>query len=178
MSVLTAGTSSARWGVFDRALMIALVLAMIPGIPGVGIETRASGSDALVAVYTVAGLAPIVALAASWKWPLAAGWIGVVAGVLATALGALDLGGILGGPSPARHDRSGCGLRDRRRRGGVGQLACHTPLSRKPRRVAVAIEPARNVPNAEAADVLHRLAAMILTRPGLRRVRGDRGASA
>jgi hypothetical protein len=56
---------------------------MIPGIPGIGIETRASGSDALWPVYTVAGLAPIVALAASWKWPLAAGWIGVVAGVLA-----------------------------------------------------------------------------------------------
>ena len=97
----TAGTSSARWGVFDRALLIALVLAMIPGVPGVGIETRtSSGSDALSAVYTVAGLAPIVAFAASWKWPLAAGWIGVVAGVLATALGALDLGGVLGDPPP------------------------------------------------------------------------------
>ncbi len=91
---------STRWGIFDRALLIALILAMIPGIPGVGIETRASGSDALVAVYTVAGLAPIVALAASWKWPLAAGWIGVVAGVLATGLGALDLGGVLGDPPP------------------------------------------------------------------------------
>lgn len=97
----TTGTSPARWGVFDRALLIALILAMIPGIPGVGIETRtSSGSDALVAVYTVAGLAPIVALAASWKWPLAAAWIGVVAGMLATGLGALDLGGILGEPPP------------------------------------------------------------------------------
>lgn len=95
----TMGTFT-RWGIFDRALLIALILAMIPGIPGVGIETRASGSDALVAVYTVAGLAPIVALAASWKWPLAAGWIGVVAGVLATGLGALDLGGVLGDPPP------------------------------------------------------------------------------
>jgi hypothetical protein len=72
-----------------------------PRHPGVGIETRASGgSDALVAVYTVAGLAPLVALAASWRWPIAAGWIGVVAGVLAAALGALDLGGILGAPPP------------------------------------------------------------------------------
>lgn len=98
----TTVTSSARWGPFDRALLIALVLAMIPGYPGVGIETRASGSDsdALGAVYAVAGLAPIVALAASWKWPIAAGWIGVVAGVLWAALGALDLGGILGAPPP------------------------------------------------------------------------------
>lgn len=99
---MTAATStSGRWSVFDRALLIALVLAYIPGIPGVGIETRPSGgSDALVAVYSVAGLAPIVALAASWKWPIASGWIGVVAGVLAVALGALDLGGILGAPPP------------------------------------------------------------------------------
>lgn len=96
----SAGASPSRWGLFDRALLVAVVLAMIPGIPGVGIETRVSGSDALGPVYTVAGLAPIVALAASWKWPLAAGWIGVVAGVLATALGALDLGGILGDPPP------------------------------------------------------------------------------
>lgn len=66
----------------------------------VGIETRASGSDALWPVYTVAGLAPIVALAASWKWPIAAGWVGVVAGLLAATLGALDLGGILGAPPP------------------------------------------------------------------------------
>jgi hypothetical protein len=96
----TVGPSSARWGLFDRALLIALVLAMIPGIPGVGVETRASGSDALLPVYTVAGLAPIVALAASWKWPIAAGWIGVVAGLLGIALGGLDLGGILGAPPP------------------------------------------------------------------------------
>jgi hypothetical protein len=96
----TTGTSSKTWGVFDRALLVALVFAMIPGVPGVGIETRASGSDALLPVYTVAGLAPILALASSWKWPIAAGWIGVVAGVLWTALGALDLGGIFGAPPP------------------------------------------------------------------------------
>jgi hypothetical protein len=98
---MTATTvTSARWGVFDRALLVALLLAYAPGIPGVGVETRESGSDALVAVYTVAGTAPLVALAASWKWPLAAGWIGVVGGLLATTLGALDLGGILGEPPP------------------------------------------------------------------------------
>lgn len=93
-------TSSSRWSIFDRALLIALVLAYMPGIPGVGIETRVSDSDSLWPVYTAAGLAPIVALAASWKWPIAAGWIGVVAGVLWAALGALDLGGILGAPPP------------------------------------------------------------------------------
>lgn len=94
-------TLSARWGVFDRALLIALVLAYIPGIPGVGIETRPPGGpDALIAAYTVAGLAPILALAASWKWPVAAGWIAVVGGLLAAVLGALDIGGLLVGPPP------------------------------------------------------------------------------
>lgn len=96
----TTVNSSARWGALDRALLVALVLAYVPGIPGVGVETRESGSDALGAVYSVAVLAPLVALGASWKWPLAAGWIGVGAGVLAFALGVLDLGGILGAPPP------------------------------------------------------------------------------
>lgn len=97
----TAVASSGRWGVFDRALLIALVLAYIPGMPGVGIETRpAGGPEPLLAAYTVAGLAPIVALAASWKWPIAAGWIGVVGGLLAAALGGLDIAGLLGAPPP------------------------------------------------------------------------------
>lgn len=96
----TTGISSARWGALDRALLVALVLAYVPGIPGVGVETRGSGSDALVPVYSVAMLAPLVALAASWKWPSAAGWIGAVAGVLATVLAVLDLGGVLGAPPP------------------------------------------------------------------------------
>lgn len=98
----TTRTSASRWRPFDRALLVALVLAYIPGIPGVGIETRPpSGPEVLIAAYTVAGLAPIVALAASWRWPIAAGWIGVVAGALAAALGALDIGGVLGLPPPA-----------------------------------------------------------------------------
>jgi hypothetical protein len=97
----TAAASSGRWGIFDRALLIALVLAYIPGIPGVGIETRPPGGpELLIAAYTVGILAPIVALAASWKWPIAAGWIGVVGGLLAAALGGLDIAGLLGAPPP------------------------------------------------------------------------------
>ncbi|MGH2450802.1 MAG: hypothetical protein ACRDGE_05950 [Candidatus Limnocylindria bacterium] len=70
-------------------------------MPGVGIETRPSGGPGpLLAAYTVAGLAPIVALAASWKWPIAAGWIGVVGGLLGAALGGLDIAGLLGAPPP------------------------------------------------------------------------------
>lgn len=97
----TAAAFSGRWSVLDRALLIALVLAYIPGIPGVGIETRpAGGPEFLVAVYTVGMLAPLVALAASWRWPIAAGWIGVGGGVLAAALGGVDLAGLLGAPPP------------------------------------------------------------------------------
>ena len=99
----TAAASSGRWGVLDRALLIALVLAYIPGIPGVGIETRPPSptGDALVPLFAVAGLAPIVALAASWKWPIAAGWIAIVGGVLAALLAALDFAGVYGEPPPA-----------------------------------------------------------------------------
>jgi hypothetical protein len=101
--------------------------------PGVGIETRtSSGSDALLAVYTVAGLAPLVALAASWKWPLVAGWIGVVAGVLWMALGALDLGGILGAAPPPGMIVVDAVLAIIGVAVALGSLACDTPLSSRP----------------------------------------------
>ena len=65
---------SGRWSVLDRALLIALVLAYVPGIPGVGVETRpAGGPEFLVWAYSVGMIAPLVALAASWRWPIAAG---------------------------------------------------------------------------------------------------------
>lgn len=97
----TAGASSGRWGVLDRALLIALFLTYIPGTPGVGVETRPAGGPELVlAAYIVAVSAPIVALAASWKWPIAAGWVGVFGGLLGAALGGLDIAGLLGAPPP------------------------------------------------------------------------------
>lgn len=97
-----SATPARSWGVFDRALLIALVLAYIPGIPGVGIETRPPSptGDALVPLFAVAGLAPIIALAASWKWPIAASWIAIVGGALAALLAALDFAGVYGEPPP------------------------------------------------------------------------------
>jgi hypothetical protein len=53
-----------------------------------------------LAAYTIAGLAPLVALAASWKWPIAAASVGVIGGLLAAALGGLDIAGLLAGPPP------------------------------------------------------------------------------
>lgn len=93
---------SIGWSAVDRALLIAIVLAYIPGIPGVGVETRppSPSGDALVPVFTVAGLAPLVALAASWRWPTAAAWIAVLAGALAVVLAGLDFAGVYGQPPP------------------------------------------------------------------------------
>lgn len=94
---------SSRWTRNERILLIALLLAYIPGVPGLGVDTReaSSASATLGIVYSLAALAPLVALAASWKWPLAAAWAGVFAGVLAVALPVLDLAGVLIGPPPA-----------------------------------------------------------------------------
>ncbi len=92
-----------RWTRNERILLIALVLAYVPGIPGLGVDTResSSASATLGILYSVALLAPLVALAASWKWPVVAAWAGVIAGSLAIALPVLDLAGMLIGPPPA-----------------------------------------------------------------------------
>ena len=100
----TAGArTTSRWTRYERILLIALLLAYVPGTPGLGVDTRdaSSASAALGAVYGIAFFAPLVALAASWKWPLAAAWTGVIAGVLAVVLPVLDLAGVLSGPPPA-----------------------------------------------------------------------------
>lgn len=92
-----------RWTRYERILLIALLLGYAVGTPGLGVDTRdaSSASAALGVVYGVAFFVPLVALAASWKWPLAAAWIGVIAGVLAVVLPVLDLAGVLNGPPPA-----------------------------------------------------------------------------
>jgi hypothetical protein len=99
--------AGARWTRFERVLLVALLIAYIPGIPGtpLTVETRepqaSTVSDVLLVAYTVAGLAPLVALAASWKWRRVAAWAGIVAGAFAVVLPALDFAGIYGAPPPA-----------------------------------------------------------------------------
>lgn len=57
-----------RWTRVDRILLIALLLAYVPGYPGLGIETReASNAVALGIAYSVAFLAPLLALAWSGR---------------------------------------------------------------------------------------------------------------
>lgn len=89
-----------RW---TRILLVALAVAYLPGTPGLGIDTRDQTAvpAALGYIYGVAFFTPLVALAASWKWPMPARWLAIVSGLLAIALPGLDLAGVLAGPAPA-----------------------------------------------------------------------------
>jgi hypothetical protein len=75
----------------------------IPGTPGLGVDTPDSTSAPafLGVVYGAAFFAPLLALAASWKWPVAATWLALFAGIAAVLLSGLDLAGVLAGPAPA-----------------------------------------------------------------------------
>lgn len=101
MNTATALVRS-RWTRFDRILLIVLLLAYVPGYPGLGIDTReASNAVALGVAYSVAFLAPLFALGTSWRWPRAAAWSALIGGLFAVALGLLDLTGALAGPAPS-----------------------------------------------------------------------------
>jgi hypothetical protein len=89
-----------RWTGLDRILLIALLLAYVPGYPGLGIDTRDANASALGVAYGLANLAPLLALGASWRWPRIAAWLALTGGLFAVALGLLDLAGLLAGPAP------------------------------------------------------------------------------
>jgi hypothetical protein len=58
MNATTAVRS--RWTRFERILLIVLLLAYVPGYPGLGIDTReTSNAAALTVAYSVAFLAPL-----------------------------------------------------------------------------------------------------------------------
>jgi hypothetical protein len=101
MNTATAFVRS-RWTRLDRILLIVLLLAYVPGYPGLGIDTReASNAVALGVAYSVAFLAPLLALGTSWRWPRIAAWSALIGGLVAVALGSLDLAGVLAGPPPS-----------------------------------------------------------------------------
>jgi hypothetical protein len=91
----------------DRILVLALLLSLIPGIPGVGVETREDPATGgvLVAIadagYIVLGTAPFLGLLASWTWPRVAAGSALVGGVVGVLLPILDLTGMIYGPPPA-----------------------------------------------------------------------------
>lgn len=89
-----------RW---TRLLLLILVLAYIPGTPGLGVDTREStAAPAFVGyLYGAAFFAPLIAFAASWKWPMPATWLALIGGALAVVLPGLDELGVLAGAPPA-----------------------------------------------------------------------------
>lgn len=97
--MLTA--SSPRWAAIDR-LVLVVVLASFALPPGLGLDTRSlTTNDALRAVLAVVFLGPpIGALLASWRWPLMAARLSVLAGLLVIAYALLDLFGVMAGPPP------------------------------------------------------------------------------
>jgi hypothetical protein len=89
------------WRTADRSLIVALLLAYVPGAPGLGIDTReAANAEAMMLVYAIAFVAPLLALGGSWRWPHLAAWLALVGGLLAVGIGLLDLAGLLAGPPP------------------------------------------------------------------------------
>ena len=59
--------------------------------PAVEASRGTIAPDYLGAVYTLAILTPLLALAASWRWARAAALLGILSGLLAVALPALIL---------------------------------------------------------------------------------------
>jgi hypothetical protein len=88
-----------RW---TRLLLLILVLAYIPGTPGLGVDTRESTAAPafLGYLYGAAFFAPLIALLASWKWPTVALNLAAIGGLMAVILPGLDEFGVLAGPPP------------------------------------------------------------------------------
>jgi hypothetical protein len=90
-----------RWSGVDRSLIVALLLAYVPGAPGLGIDTReAANAEVMMLVYAIAFIAPLLGPGASWWWPRLAAWFALAGGLLAVGIGLLDLAGLLAGPPP------------------------------------------------------------------------------
>lgn len=90
------------WTWRERIVVGLLIALFLLGAPGAGIETRdASHAPAWVAAaFTVAGIATLLALIASWKWPRAAALFGILGGSAVAVLSILDSAGIIQGPPP------------------------------------------------------------------------------
>ena len=85
----------------SRAFLIVLILLWIAGTPGLGVDTRTSASVALGAIYGVAFLVAIVALAATWWRPLAVPALTIIVGASAVLLAAADLAGFTNAIRPS-----------------------------------------------------------------------------
>jgi hypothetical protein len=90
------------WTWKERSLFGVLLAVFILASPGFGPETREAPSGAWMAIMTLLFfLPPVVSFAASWKWPVLAGWFGLVSGIALVVFGALDVAGLIIGTPPA-----------------------------------------------------------------------------
>ena len=77
-----------------RALLAALLLCLLAGTPGLGLETRTGGSILVGTLYAIPFLTAIAALVSTWRWPGAVRWLSWVAAISTIVLSALDLLGL------------------------------------------------------------------------------------
>jgi len=78
-----------------RALLVALIVDLTAGTPGLGLETRTETSAIVGALYFVPFAAAIAALVGTWRWRGAVRWLAWVAAISAAILSALDVLGLL-----------------------------------------------------------------------------------
>ena len=78
-----------------RALLVVLLLALVAGTPGLGLETRTDGSVLLGSLYAIPFFGALGALIASWRWPRATKWLAWIGAATAVLLSALDLLGVM-----------------------------------------------------------------------------------
>ncbi len=78
-----------------RVLLVVLLLCLVAGTPGLGLETRTGGSVLVGSLYTIPFLGAIGALIASWRWPRATKWLAWIGAASAVLLSALDLLGVV-----------------------------------------------------------------------------------
>lgn len=77
-----------------RVLLGALLLCLLAGTPGLGLETRTGGSIVIGSLYAIPFLAAIAAFVATWRWPGAVRWLSWIAAISTVVLSAADLLGL------------------------------------------------------------------------------------
>jgi hypothetical protein len=78
-----------------RVLLAGLLLCLLAGTPGLGLETRTGGSALVGVLYGIPFLAAIAALVSTWRWRRAVRWLAWIAAGSAILLSALDLTGVM-----------------------------------------------------------------------------------
>ena len=77
-----------------RVLLAGLLVCLLAGTPGLGLETRTGGSALVGTLYAIPFLAAIAAIIATWRWPRTVRRLAWVAAISAAILSALDLLGL------------------------------------------------------------------------------------